>query len=69
MRRELASAILDVTHEISAGFSKLDPLLRSIEDEDERKAFLRGAAEIMATIATKIQMPIIREHAELDPDE
>ncbi|MBV9751729.1 MAG: hypothetical protein JO188_04340 [Hyphomicrobiales bacterium] len=68
MRKELASAIMEATQKFSPHFAELDGLIRTIEDEAERKSFLDGLGRVMLKMIDKIQMPIIRQHRELDPD-
>lgn len=36
--------------------------------EDERTAHLRGLGDMMGHVWFKLQLPIVREHRDLDPD-
>ena len=68
MQKELASAIIVSTQMLSKSFDEVDELLRRIEDEDERRAFLRALGESMGKIISGIECPIFKAFPDLDPD-
>ena len=68
MEKDLACEIMKYANELGAICNKMDPLLRQIAQDDERKIFLRRLGKIMADINVELILPIIRAHPDLDPD-
>ncbi|MHC1726072.1 MAG: nuclear receptor NHR-99 [Syntrophobacteraceae bacterium] len=48
--------------------NRVAAFIEEIEDEAERKEFRKGLGSIMAYIYTDLELPIIRQYPEFDPD-
>lgn len=68
MDKKLASEIINSAMELGAVCNKIEPLLRRITEDDERKEFLRCLGKIMGDVNINMILPIIKKYPELDPD-
>lgn len=61
---QLIKKFLDTDEPLNAAVK----ITEQIKNEEERIKFRRGVAEIMGRIYTDLELPIIRQYPELDPD-
>jgi len=67
MQRGLALRVMDAIRAAEASVNALEALSLEITDEEERRAFRRHIAEVMIGYID-IQMSIVRQYPDLDPD-
>jgi hypothetical protein len=68
MDKNIAKELMDIFSALGTPLNKAAELIEQINDEDERKGFRRGIAGIMASTDTDLELPIIRQFPDLDPD-
>ena len=68
MDKGIAAELIKYANELGAICNKMDPLIRQITSDDERKVFLRCLGKIMSDINVEFILPIATAHPELDPD-
>lgn len=68
MEKVLAKVILQSVLSLDKGFNDLDPLVRDIKDpkKDDRLPMCLGT--VTAELNAEIDLPIVNQYPELDPD-
>jgi len=67
MEKTLALQIMDAIQAAETQVNTLESLLEKIVDNDEKQAFRRHLADVMIGYID-IQMAIVRQYPDLDPD-
>lgn len=67
MDHSTAQKLMAVYLRIGEGMNEADGIIRTLP-ENERTEHLRGLGEIMGHLWFKLQLPVVREHRNLDPD-
>jgi hypothetical protein len=67
MDRNSAEQLMGIYGRISAGLNEANDVVRLLP-ETERVPHLHALGSVMADLWLKLQLPIVREHRELDPD-
>ena len=67
MDHSTAQKLMDAYERIGEALNGADSIIRTLP-EDERTAHLRGLGEMMGHLWYKLQLPVVREHRDLDPD-
>ncbi|MEW7847765.1 hypothetical protein AB2N08_03600 [Massilia aurea] len=67
MDHDTARQLMAIYTRAGAVLSEADPLLRTLP-EDERLPYLRTLGAMYGDIWFNLQLPIVREHRDLDPD-
>jgi len=67
LEKTLALQIMDAIQAAETQVNTLESLLEKIVDNDERQAFRRHLADVMIGYID-IQMAIVRQYPDLDPD-
>lgn len=68
MDRTSAETLMAIYARLGAVINEADPVLRALPDPQERSAHLRALGDMMGDLWCKLQLPIVREHRDLDPD-
>jgi hypothetical protein len=69
MDRAIAIKLMEIfENKIGTALSEATKLIGSLPDVDEQKLMRRGVAEMMDTLFVDLQVPIIRQYRDLDPD-
>jgi hypothetical protein len=68
MEKALAEVILKSVLSLGRAFNDLDPIVREIEDPDERRQLLMCLGTAMSELNAGIVLRIVTEYPELDPD-
>lgn len=67
MDHATAQKLMAIYTRMGAAMNEADPILRALP-EAERSAHLRNLGEMMGDLWFKLQLPVVREHRDLDPD-
>jgi hypothetical protein len=67
MDHSTAQKLMEAYKRIGEALNEADSIIRTLP-EDERTAHLRGLGEMMGQLWSKLQLPVVREHRDLDPD-
>lgn len=67
MDHSTAKQLMAVYERLGAALSEADPILRTLPEE-ERSPHLRNLCAMMGDLWFKLQLPVVREHRDLDPD-
>jgi hypothetical protein len=67
MDHSTAQKLMAAYERIGEALNGADSIIRTLP-EDERTAHLRGLGEMMGQLWFKLQLPVVREHRDLDPD-
>ena len=59
--------LMEAYERIGVALNGADNIIRTLP-EDEQTAHLRGLGEMMGQLWSKLQLPVVREHKDLDPD-
>ena len=68
MKKELAEEIIEKTLSLDSELNSIEPIMRQIESEEERKRYLLSLGNLIGLIYTEIMVPIFLEYPELDPE-
>jgi len=68
MEKALADIILKSVLNLGKGLNDLDPIVREVNDFDERKRLLICLGVVMSELNAGIVIPIIKQYPEMDPD-
>jgi hypothetical protein len=68
MKPEVAEVLMKSLIDLGPPINAIALQLEEIEDENERRFFRRGLGAIMGSVWTEMQLPIVREYPDLDPD-
>jgi hypothetical protein len=66
--RTTAEQLMDIYHRLGNVLNEADRIVRSIPNQAERDLHLRAVGTMMQDLWVALMGPIIREHADLDPD-
>ena len=58
---------MDVYKRVGEAINEADNIIRTLP-ENEQTAHLRGLGDMMGHLWFKLQLPVVREHKDLDPD-
>ncbi len=67
MDHATAQKLMSIYERMGAVMNEADPILRALP-EAERIVHLRNLGEMMGDLWFKLQLPVVREHRDLDPD-
>ena len=67
MDRHIAESLLAIYERMGASMNEANGLLRQLPEE-ERREHLRALGTMMQDLWLNLQLPIVREHRDLDPD-
>jgi len=67
MDHSTAQKLMSAYERIGEALNGADRIIRTLP-EHERTAHLRGLGEMMGQLWSKLQLPVVREHRDLDPD-
>jgi hypothetical protein len=67
MKRSCAEQLMTIYEGVSAKLNEASNFVHSLP-ESERAPHLQALGGAMADLWLKLQLPIVREHPELDPD-
>ena len=68
MDRTTAEQLMGIYHRLGNVLNEAEPIVRSIPNEAERELHLRAVGTIIQDLWVALMGPIVREHADLDPD-
>jgi hypothetical protein len=68
MDKTVATKLMDVFEDIGISLNKATHIVNELPDVDEQKVMRRGLGEFMGRLFTDLQLHIIRQHPDLDPD-
>jgi hypothetical protein len=68
MKREIAEPIIKAMKAVDMAINQLDPAVRVIEDEAERRKMLRFLAGVIHDFHVQITLPVVKHHPDLHPD-
>jgi len=68
MERKIAEKLMKIFNSLGDPLNEASLQIEQISDDKEKKVLRRGLAEIMGRIFTDLEIPIIREYPDLDPD-
>ena len=68
MDHKTAQALMAVYKRIGEVMNEADGIIRTLP-EKERSEHLRGLGDMMGHLWFKLQLPVVREHRDLDPDD
>ncbi len=67
MDHETAQTLMDVYKRIGDVMNEADGIIRTLP-KNEQSEHLRGLGDAMGHLWFKLQLPVVREHRDLDPD-
>lgn len=67
MDHSTAQKLMDAYKRVGDAISEADSIIHTLP-KDEQTAHLRGLGEMMGHLWLKLQLPVVREHRDLDPD-
>jgi len=67
MDHATAQKLMSIYERLNAVINEADPVMRTLPDA-ERTGHLRALGDLMGHVWFKLQLPIVREHRDLDPD-
>ena len=67
MDHATAKQLMAIYARLNAVLNEADPILRTLP-EPERHAHLKAMGHVMMQAWSTLQLPIVREHRDLDPD-
>lgn len=67
MDRKNAEQLMEIYARVSASLNEASDLVHSLP-EAERAPHLHGLGSMMADLWLVLQLPVVRQHPELDPD-
>ena len=67
MDRKSAEQLMAIYASVSANLNEASEFVHSLP-EAERAPHLHGLGRVMADLWLELQLPVVREHRELDPD-
>jgi hypothetical protein len=68
MQKDLAGKVVQALLATGTKLDDVGSLVAQIDDETERRRFLRSVGETMATLNADLLMPIVQQYPDLDPD-
>jgi len=67
MDHSTAQKLMDAYKRVGEAINEADNIIRTLP-EDEQSEHLRGLGDMMGHLWFKLQLPVVREHRDLDPD-
>ncbi|MCC2962582.1 hypothetical protein LK540_19320 [Massilia sp. IC2-278] len=67
MDRKTAQALMAAYKRIGEVMNEADGIIRTLP-ENERSKHLRGLGDMMGDLWFKLQLPVVSEHRDIDPD-
>lgn len=67
MDHATAQKLMSIYERMNAVINEADAVMRTLPDP-ERGGHLRALAGVMVAVWSDLQLPIVREHRDLDPD-
>ena len=67
MDHSTAQKLMDAYKRIGEAINEADSIIHTLPDH-EQTAHLRGLGDMMGHLWLKLQLPVVREHRDLDPD-
>ena len=68
MKREIAEPIIKAMKSVDLAINQLDPAVRAIEDEAERKKMLRFIGAVIHDFHVQIMLPVVKHFPDIHPD-
>lgn len=68
MDRTVANELMRVFEEIGSSLNQASCIVSELPDVDEQKLMRRGLGSLMGTLFTDLQLHIIHQYPDLDPD-
>ena len=68
MDRTTAEQLMGIYHRLGKALNEAEQIVRSIPNKAERELHLRAVGTMMQDVWVALMGPIVREHADLDPD-
>ena len=68
MDRTTAAKLMSIYERLGAVMAEANDVIGKLPDEKERAAHLRPLGTMMQDLWLNLQLPVVREHRELDPD-
>ena len=68
MDKNDARKLMEIFSNVGALLNSADPIIRKIQDEDEKQRFLNGLGGIMADLWLNLEHQIVKKYPDLDPD-
>ena len=68
MDRTNAKKLMSVFEEIGSSLGEATCIVSELPDVDEQRLMRRGLGDLMCTLFIDLQLHIIRQHPDLDPD-
>lgn len=68
MQEKIAKELMDTLAALDEPLNKAAELIEQIGDEEERKKFRKGLGGVMAGIYTELELLVIKQYPNLDPD-
>jgi len=68
MDRAIAEKLMVIYARVGEVLNEAGEIARTISGEEERKLTLRPIGDMMARVWTDLQLPIVRQYRDLDPD-
>lgn len=68
MDRDVAELLMRSLVALGEPLNSIAEIVERVADEGDRATLRRGVAEVMARVYTDLQLPIIRQYPDLDPD-
>jgi hypothetical protein len=68
MDRATAEQLMGIYQRLGAVLNEADPVIRALPDAAERSAHLHALGTMMGDLWFKLQLPVVREYRDLDPD-
>lgn len=68
MDKSAAKHLMDVFEDIGISLNKAAYIVSELPDVDEQKVMRRGLGKLMGGLFSDLQLHIIRQHPDLDPD-
>ncbi len=67
MDHSTAQKLMDVYKRVGEVLNEADDIIRTLP-KDEQSVHLRGLGDMMGHLWFELQLPVVREHRDLDPD-
>jgi len=68
MDRTTSKKLMSVFEEIGSSLNQATCIVSELPDVDEQKLIRRGLAKLMGPLLTDLQMHVIRQYPDRDPD-
>ena len=68
MKKEIAEQLMKDLLSLSEAMNNVVYQIDFIDEDNEKRVYLRAIGELMASSYTKLMLPLIKEYPDLDPD-